>query len=193
MKVLTDIYIRSLRPPATGSFDVADASCRGLHFRITANNVRSWRVIYTVAGKTRAFTLGRYPTLDLKQARTAARLVQIRGRPLPLDALSLEQTVIHKAQKFLSQGIEPACYLYRHYDPNGDLLYVGVSLVPLRRQEKHRGVAAWRNMICRILIEPFDTREAALAAEEAAIRIEFPKFNLMHNRQRHPFEEIARK
>jgi hypothetical protein len=48
-------------------------------------------------------------------------------------------------------------------------------------------------MISYILIEPFETREAAVAAEEAAIRDEFPKFNTMHNTRRHPFQELARK
>jgi hypothetical protein len=52
--------------------------------------------------------------------------------------------------------------------------------------------ATWRDMICRILIEPFATREEALRAEEEAIRSEFPKFNSTHNARRHPFQELAR-
>jgi hypothetical protein len=48
-------------------------------------------------------------------------------------------------------------------------------------------------MISYILIEPFETREQALAAEEAAIRGEFPKFNTTHNKRRHPFQEVVRR
>jgi hypothetical protein len=46
-------------------------------------------------------------------------------------------------------------------------------------------------MICQIVIEPFQTREEALAAEEIAIRTEFPKFNSTHNKRRHPLQELA--
>ena len=95
--------------------------------------------------------------------------------------------------RFLEQNLEPACYLYRHYHPSGDLLYAGISLEPLRRQETHTKTARWRNMICRIVIEPFATREAALTAEQYAIRTEFPKFNATHNGQRHPIQELARR
>jgi hypothetical protein len=105
---------------------------------------------------------------------------------------SLEQRIIEKALDFLARDIEPGGYLYRHYHPNGDLLYVGFSLKPLRRQAHHIKAAGWRTMICRILIEPFETREQAIAAEEAAIRDEFPGFNTTHNKQRHPFQEIQR-
>ena len=47
-------------------------------------------------------------------------------------------------------------------------------------------------MISRIVIEPFATREEALAAEQFAIRTEFPKFNTIHNGHRHPIQEIAK-
>lgn len=36
---------------------------------------------------------------------------------------------------FIKRGVESACYLYRHYHPNGDFLYVGISL---NVQERHR-------------------------------------------------------
>ena len=93
---------------------------------------------------------------------------------------------------FLEQDREPECYLYRHYDPSGDLLYVGISLEPLRRQKRHSEQAAWRNMICQIVIEPFAKREDALAAEQLAIRTEFPRFNGVHNGHRHPVQELMR-
>jgi hypothetical protein len=39
-----------------------------------------------------------------------------------------EQQIALKALAFIQRRITPACYLYRHYHPNGDLLYVGISL-----------------------------------------------------------------
>ena len=85
---------------------------------------------------------------------------------------------------------QPACYLYRHYDPSGDLLYAGISLDAVGRQRRHMKDAGWHNTICRIVIKPFETREQALAAEQLAIKTEFPKFNAVHN-GRELFREVA--
>jgi hypothetical protein len=50
----------------------------------------------------------------------------------------------------------------------------------------------WKEyFLCLILIEPFTTREEALEAETNAIRTEFPKFNVTHNRRRHPIQELV--
>jgi hypothetical protein len=71
-------------------------------------------------------------------------------------------------------------------------IYVGISLDPLRRNGKHVADAAWRRMLVKILIEPFVTREEALAAEERAIRDEFPRFNKTHNQRLCPLDELCR-
>jgi hypothetical protein len=68
-----------------------------------------------------------------------------------------------------------ATQLYRQFDRDGKLLYVGVSLSAAARQSKHKRVKArWFDQIARIEIETFPTREAALAAETAAIATENP-------------------
>lgn len=68
--------------------------------------------------------------------------------------------------------------LYRHYDSNGDLLYVGISLSAVARLAQHRCEAHWFEYIARVDIEPFPTREAALEAEARAIAEESPKHNV---------------
>jgi hypothetical protein len=73
----------------------------------------------------------------------------------------LEQQIIEKSLLFIESGIEPGGYVYRHYHPSGDLLYVGKTLYAVGRQRQHLKAADWRDMICRILIEPFETREEA--------------------------------
>ena len=68
--------------------------------------------------------------------------------------------------------------LYRHFDANGVLLYVGCSKSALMRflRDHHRD-SFWVYSVARIEITPFNTLEEAQAAEQAAIRDEQPKFN----------------
>ena len=70
------------------------------------------------------------------------------------------------------QGAAPMkSKLYRCFDINGVLLYVGVSLQVIVRGR------AWSNRITRVEIETFPTRKAALEAEATAILTEKPLFN----------------
>jgi len=127
--------------------------------------------------------------LSYRQAQIAARQLLQGIEP---TKMLLSQYVREKALDFIARNVEPACYLYRHYDPSGDLLYVGTSLQLQDRHGRHLKEASWRNMISFILIEPFETREQAIVAEKIAIRDEFPRFNVVHNKRRHPIHEIAR-
>jgi hypothetical protein len=85
--------------------------------------------------------------------------------------------------------------LYRHFDADGNLLYVGISLSVLHRLRRHRQKSAWFGRIVRITIERFATREIALAAEKAAIQVEHPRFNCVHTGSRmkepEPLERLA--
>jgi hypothetical protein len=194
---LTELFVKKAQPQDR-AFLVWDAKQHGLALRIQPTGARSWKCVYSFRGRPRWLHLGDAQAIGLADAREKARLCRdLLARGLDPRAemrrspgVSTERRVAQKALAFLQQNIEPACYLYRHYDPSGELLYVGVSLVPLRRQDQHIKGAAWRDMICRIVIEPFQTREEALAAEEIAIRTEYPKFNSPHNTRRHPLQEL---
>jgi predicted GIY-YIG superfamily endonuclease len=74
------------------------------------------------------------------------------------------------------------CDLYRYYDANGTLLYVGISNDALKRREEHRRSSWWFTQAARLTIEVMPTREAAQAAERDAIRAERPKHNRVHLR-----------
>ena len=82
---------------------------------------------------------------------------------------------------YADRGIEPTCFLYRHYDARGDLLYVGMTLHVWDRQTRHLTKAEWANSIYQIVVEPFATRNELIEAEAYAIKTEFPKFNKTHN------------
>src|ERR1051325_1688955 len=69
------------------------------------------------------------------------------------------------------------CALYRHFDADGKLLYIGISDDPERRLRKHKGSSSWAPKIVRMTVEWLNSRTEALAAEKAAILLEMPEFN----------------
>jgi hypothetical protein len=190
---LTDNLLRQLPPPARDKRIYYDDAVKGFGCRVSSTGTRTFVLTYRrkADGHQRRITIGSFPDWGVATAREEAKRLK-REVDGGVDPLGPKQPVSNKWSFFIEQAIEPTCYLYRHYHPNGDLLYVGVSLHALLRQSRHLKEATWRNLICWIAIEPFETREEALAAEETAIRNEFPKFNSKHNSRRHPFQELAR-
>jgi Arm DNA-binding domain len=205
-QVLTALAVRNIR--ATSKREIADGGCRGLYLVVHPTGHKSWCVRYRrpLTGKSAKLTLGPVllvgmdapggepevgTPLSLAAARElASRAMRLRKSGIdPQSVMSKQQritagkaeTAAAKFLSFIEQGIVPACYLYRHYHPSGDLLYVGVSLEVFKRQYAHIRGAKWQDQIHRIVIEPFATREEALAAEQAAIATEFPKYNVIHN------------
>lgn len=73
-----------------------------------------------------------------------------------------------------------ATALYRHFDRDGTLLYVGISLHAIYRLGQHQE-SDWSRHIARVDIQTYTSRAAALEAERRAIRIEQPIFNKIHN------------
>lgn len=71
--------------------------------------------------------------------------------------------------------------LYRHFDANGELLYVGISINPNSRSASHKSSSDWFSQIHRIDVEWHETRELALEAEKRAIQNGQPKRNKMHS------------
>lgn len=67
--------------------------------------------------------------------------------------------------------------VYRHLDANGRTLYIGASANPGARYDNHRSVSEWALDVTRIEIEWHRSREAAYAAERAAIFAERPPHN----------------
>lgn len=76
--------------------------------------------------------------------------------------------------------------MYRFYDGDGDLLYVGISVRPWARWKQHKGQKDWAEDVATSTIEWFDTRKDALDAERAAIVAEEPRYNIVHNTSRAP-------
>ncbi|MGW3427970.1 GntR family transcriptional regulator [Streptomyces melanosporofaciens] len=74
--------------------------------------------------------------------------------------------------------------LYRYFDTDGGLLYIGISNDPDSRWKAHQYGSdreTWPRLVVRRTVAWHDSRPATLTAEEAAIRSERPRFNGKHN------------
>ena len=182
---LDALFVQKVEPKST-PFHVWDTHQRGLTLRVQPSGQRSYYVYHRRLGKSGWRCIGDAGEISLETARQIANGVRAGWQ------FQRRRSIAKKFLDFLDQNIEPQCYLYRHYDPNGDLLYVGVSLDGLRRQMQHSKGSEWRVAIYQIIIEPFATREEALEAEQQAIRTEYPKYNLIYNNRSNPLREVAR-
>ena len=71
--------------------------------------------------------------------------------------------------------------LYRFFDAEDTLLYIGITMNPVTRFRAHRADKDWWCEVANIRIETFDDRSALEAAERDAINSEKPKYNVVHN------------
>lgn len=70
--------------------------------------------------------------------------------------------------------------LYRIYDVDEALLYVGATTNPALRFVAHASFQPWWTTAAKITLEHFSGIEKLAAAELAAIRTETPRFNRAH-------------
>jgi integrase len=87
-RLFTPQLIERLSPEKGRRVEIMDSNCPGLVLRVTEGGVRTFGVLYRVAGKggvggrgkplmgpQQRFTLGKYPRIGLKQARERARAI----------------------------------------------------------------------------------------------------------------------
>jgi predicted GIY-YIG superfamily endonuclease len=72
--------------------------------------------------------------------------------------------------------------VYRCYDKDERLLYVGMTSGRMRRFFRHSSDKEWWREIVRLELAHFETVEQAKEAETEAIIKESPKHNTLHNR-----------
>ncbi|TPW95705.1 GIY-YIG nuclease family protein [Mycolicibacterium fortuitum] len=70
--------------------------------------------------------------------------------------------------------------LYRIFDSDDSLLYVGATTNPALRFGAHSSVQPWWHTASKITLEHFPGASELAAAEVQAIRTEHPRFNRMH-------------
>jgi hypothetical protein len=82
-------------------------------------------------------------------------------------------------------------YLYRHFNADQTLLYVGISLSAVYRLSQHRDAGQWFDEIASVTIEKFNTRREALLAERQAIVKENPLYNTHYKKLAQEWQEKA--
>lgn len=71
-KALTDITLRTAKPPASGTTTLWDGSLKHFGVRINAGGAKSFIVLL---GSGRRQAIGRYPTISVAQARDKAKII----------------------------------------------------------------------------------------------------------------------
>lgn len=79
---------------------------------------------------------------------------------------------------------ERAFVLYRFFDGDGRLLYIGLSGGFGKRLTSHRGTKDWWPEVVRIELERYPDMASVLAAERTAIMNEQPLYNVQHIAER---------
>ncbi len=82
-------------------------------------------------------------------------------------------------------------WLYRWFDSEGNLLYVGISNDTTRRTLEHFDTKPWAELVAKWTREPFDNRALADAAETAAIQTEGPIYNIAKKIGRKRVDKVA--
>lgn len=74
-----------------------------------------------------------------------------------------------------------SCSLYRAFDSDGSLLYVGISHQPKCRMKEHKRKSKWYPLAARIEMEDYKNRFDAMSAERENIARHKPPYNLQLN------------
>ena len=82
----------------------------------------------------------------------------------------------------MNNPIQKKQLLYRYYNKENELLYVGVTADNTKRESQHRRDSFWFGEIATAKYEYFDSRQEVLQAEAEAIENEKPKHNVKHSR-----------
>lgn len=79
--------------------------------------------------------------------------------------------------------------LYRHYDSEGKLLYIGISTNITARIAAHRSNSHWFDQVSIIKIENFSCLKELRFAEKKAVEQEEPFYNTVYNTNNKVFKE----
>jgi len=110
----TDVWISKLKPPLSGEEHYGDAACSGLSLKLTKTGAKSFSFTYRFGQKSGRVTLGRYPDIALKDARSKVdelRAMVAQGVDPRLEKLKqkdkVEMTVALMVDRFIERYAKP--------------------------------------------------------------------------------------
>lgn len=104
------------------------------------------------------------------------------------DAESIER-LLNPPQPVRLEGTT----LYRYFDADGKLLYIGITNHAVLRALQHSRFSRWWPSVRSATFEHYATRDEALAAEAAAITRERPPHNVAGHPDHAPFRGSRRR
>lgn len=91
----------------------------------------------------------------------------------------------------MSRPVTAPHAVYRIFDAEGGLLYIGTSPNPMNRMHDHASRKVWATRIASVRVEWFTNKADAMAAEITAIAAEGPEWNVHHRAPRCPHTMTA--
>lgn len=89
----------------------------------------------------------------------------------------------------MGDSTSTATSVYRYYDENGVLLYVGITSRGIARNSEHNTSKDWWKYVTAQEVEHYTTRRGAMARERELITSRRPPFNKQHNPDAGPLRE----
>lgn len=112
--------------------------------------------------------------LDAMRTRSGFRQYEWRKEVAKWLGMGVQQAKWYEPE---NAGDDDTTYIYRFFDKDDNLLYVGMSLDPYKRFQYHQDNAMWWPYQERHTIEDCSSRHQAFRKETKAIKAERPIFN----------------
>lgn len=105
---LTDAKIKNLKPLHAKQYEIWDEKISGFGCRVSPKGSRSFILMYRINGRSRRFTLGKYPDLSLSEARKLAQKAKsdIVQSIDPAEKLKLKKAKIYNFESVVKQFVE---------------------------------------------------------------------------------------
>jgi len=135
---------------------------------------------YEVSDHVRAVVarLNEKPLSDLDRANMSAALQAcVAPKPYVEPYPALEERLASNPEKYVRK-----CWVYRYFDAENTLLYVGQTIDLGKRNTYHKAKAPWYGKVSRRTEVEYPNEQAAQHAEAVAIRDEAPLFNQVRPR-----------
>lgn len=116
-KIFTDKQIKNLKPKGH-TYDLREPNSNGFAVRVFPSGEKSWTFIYTFQGRKRRLTLGKYPIMSLKKAKTEHRkALDMLQNDKKDPSLEKQKSKIDARDSSTMEGLIEE-YLEKHAKPN---------------------------------------------------------------------------